>query len=656
MSAEVNPVAHWFGEEAFSVRRFAAFLVAILLVVAVTSGGRPAVSPAETVLQGTDNADRAPAGALTDPPAEPAGPHGRVTEVEVWEFRDPGEVEHHLSAGNHEIVVASDAVSHWFTLTDANDLPLFHVEAPASVDVWNSESSAFFHVELKEKETVVVAGLPGQDPVRLKLRRVDAPTATMHLEGAPHLAWEHLFLVDYFPWVSPGPQTLRIELSQPADRESVEAALLRNLARGYGADSPADPPQLEFDWQDDRNLTVRFTVQPAQRGVFAFMLDGVVADNGAYFADATGLAFEAGDLVHVWSWEPGGAPRDTGRAIGQGGISVGTISLDGRFIAFSEPAFWAGDGWNTAAWVVDLQTGNRTYLGDYSDNVVWVEHGLLIHEYGGWKARLVPWQALRSAEPAAAAEVLGPGKAWAAVDRPDTDEARMEQQEARDRARDVTVEPNGSRIVFWTTPDPDVPRPMMELHVQDPTGDWDLSDLVQDHESRGTHILFEIYPDREPAAFGPDGSLYWLERKDAGQTSRLWRLSRQGKQVVLEDVQEPDQNVLFNHTLQWAGDELLIASAHLLLNPVTGARREVPYVRESLEEAYWVSPDGRWLALSGWDQDDHQQGYLYRLDDLSEVGRWAGRGYGFDKTGVFYFGVPENWDKPGSQEGEGVAP
>lgn len=439
------------------------------------------------------------------------------------------------------------------------------------------------HLHLQEEETVVVAGLPGQEPTRLKLRRVATPTATMHLEGAPHLDWNDLSLPEHFPWINPGPQTLHITLSKPADRESVETALLRNFARPHGSKPPDDPPQFRFDWRDDRTLTVRFTVRPAQRGVFAFELAGAVDREGAYFPESTGLAFEAGDLVHVWSWAPLEMPRDTGLATGQGYVSVGTISPDGRFIAFSEPAYGAGDGWNTAAWVVDLKSGHRTYLGDYSDNLVWVEHGLIMHEIAGWKARLVPWQALRSAELAAAAELLGPLKAWAALDRPDTEEARMGQQKACDRARDITVEPNGSRIAFWTNPDPDVPHSPLQLNVQDPAGDWALSDLVQDHLSRGTHILFEIYPDREPTAFGPDGSLYWLQRKDAGDTSRLWRLSRQGKQVVLEDVQEPDQNVLFNHTLLWVGDELLIASAHLLLNPATGARRDLPYVSETLD-------------------------------------------------------------------------
>lgn len=96
------------------MRRFAAFLVAILLVVAAVRGGRPAVSPAETVLQGKGSAAEAPA----EPLAVATGPHGRVAEVEVWEFRNPGEVEHHLSAGSHELVVATDTVRLSFTVTD----------------------------------------------------------------------------------------------------------------------------------------------------------------------------------------------------------------------------------------------------------------------------------------------------------------------------------------------------------------------------------------------------------------------------------------------------------------------------------------------------------------------------------------------------------
>ena len=39
--------------------------------------------------------------------------------------------------------------------------------------------------------------------------------------------------------------------------------------------------------------------------------------------------------------------------------------------------------------------------------------------------------------------------------------------------------------------------------------------------------------------------------------------------------------------------------------------------------------------------DEKPKGYLFRLDTLKEIGRWAGIGYGFDAQDVFYYGVEE---------------
>lgn len=506
-----------------------------------------------------------------------------------------------------------------FTLDlEMSTYPALHdlrVEVSPSLSVQrkDEETHARLTIDGSWETATVKASVAGGEPLELRLWRVPETTISASLRNEPQVGFDNRLFYDQYPNVSPGPTALDLTFSKPVNRTSVEEALRRNLAEGMrrGYDSPPPPPSLTFDWTDDRQVAVRFTLAPVQPGIFTFSLAGAADQDGAHLTSHRAMFFGAGVTMALWTLEPGGKPK----RVGPSTMGEGSMSPDGAYVAVSDVTYAMGDGWETAAWVVD-RTGRRRYLGP-GEYLTWVRDGLLVQQFGGGEVRFIPRDALATDQPAKAATIL-----------PAPDGRKI---------WDATAEPQGSRIAYWLARTDDW-APRLDLYVSDPDGAWSIADLTVGHLGDG-------FPQREPVAFGADGALYWLERLGQNGETRFWRLSARGReQVPMPATPESlagDPGIA--PLLRRAGDEMVLVMGVRvdLYNPATGTWRGLPGATNSFVSDLWVSPDGSWIAVQRWRHGEAAQGFLYRSSDLSEVGRWTGRGYGFDEDGAFYFGLAE---------------
>ncbi|MGE5589036.1 MAG: hypothetical protein ACM3ZA_00190 [Bacillota bacterium] len=466
---------------------------------------------------------------------------------------------------------------------------------------------------------VVMISVAGGEPLKFNLRRVAETTVKVSLQGEPHVGFDNRIYSDQFPTVTPGEKRLVITFSKDVHRESVERAIHRNLEEGLkrGVDAPLAVPALAFDWASDRQVTVRFNVTPNQPGIFIFSLATAEDRDGGRLTSHHGMAFQVGLRKGLWSLKPGGQPQ----RVGQSGLGDGAISPDGRTVALSEVAYAMGDGWETAAWLVN-RDGQRRYLG-HGEYLTWVSGGLLLQQFGGGEATLIPRDELATDDPASTARKLptpGDRRIW-----------------------DATPEARGSRIAYWLARSDEWP-PRLDLRVVDPDGDWAIDDLTVGHTGDG-------FPQREPVAFAPDGSLYWVERVGQGSEGkiRLWHLSAEGrKEVQVPDNMANSKAAPWARLLRWAGDELVLVTGGeaALYSPTADSWRTLQSSgspQNAFVRNVWISPDGNWLAFWREREGDPQrsQGLLYRRSDLTPVGQWSGVGYGFDDQGTFYYGVSE---------------
>ncbi|MHB9145575.1 MAG: hypothetical protein ACYC5Y_09620 [Symbiobacteriia bacterium] len=551
-------------------------------------------------------ADGGSAGVAAD--AEPAQADAGLTKIMMFEGR--GEINlrwgisRELQPHSQEVVLGEDNFEAQFIFGSNDAAAQARVEATPDKAATTRVSGRVVSVtSAGHWDQLLIAVTPTEgEAAKLHLRCVQTPEVRMSLAGAPHVLYESLGY-NGFPRVAPGLQELTISFSKPVDRASVEAALLAGLESGRARTPNLEVPRLAFDWHDDQRLTVRFSLRSGQPGLFQFTVVGAHAQDGAFLADQFGLAFQAESRLRLWSWVPGEKAREIGVTTNFG---RGAISPDGRFVALAGYTYVIYDASDTAAWL-SSRDGTLRYLGPTADQLTWVSRGLLVQAYFG-DPRLIPQSTLEGNDSGAAAQAVVPDD-----DRP---------------VWWITAEPGGARLAYWLAWGD--PNPRLDLLVVDPGGNWSSRDITAASEDRyGSQI-------NETAAFGPDGALYWLERDAAANPVTLWRLTREGRKAMSLDVTHAAD-------LQRAGNELAVVGADVLFNPETGTSRPLPLGQAGDQpRQFWFSADGRLAAVLCGSPAGKTQGYLYRLADLAEVGRWSGTGYGFDAKGIFYYGVPED--------------
>lgn len=419
-----------------------------------------------------------------------------LTGLIVTEGREQGGlswgVDHQLEPRTQEVVLGSGDVTVQFVFADGGAAQAARVKVTPDTGISTEVVGRTVQVTGKgtwQRLSVVVLPREGQF-LELRLRQVTTPIAKMILVGAPHVRYTHMGY-DAHPSIAPGPQEIQVTFNKPVDRRSVEDALQRGLELGRTRTENLEAPTLSFAWQDDKRLSVCFTLRSGQPGEFRFTLAGAHDQEGAALADQLGLVFSADCQVQLWSLRPGGVTQREGSFPGTG---HGNVSPDGRFVAMSSSSYALAESWETAAWLASPD-GNRRYLGDGSDYLTWVPDGLLIHSFfgGAW---LLPQAALGDVSPVDAAKSLtlaGAGDVWW-----------------------LTVEPGGKCLAYWVAHE-EAHRPKLDLHVVDPEGIWVVEQMTTGQYSESFRLS-------QIAAFGPDGALYWVER-DADRTP-LWSTFR----------------------------------------------------------------------------------------------------------------------------------